>query len=89
MFTCPPYFNVEHYECGDFESRESFDLFIDKLFEVFYKKQSCKYFGLVIREDLLGNHNNYFEKFLLSRQTSKYLTKKQNENNEYLYVFCK
>ena len=89
MFTCPPYFNVEHYECGDFESRENFDQFIDKLFEVFYKKQSCKYFGLVIREDLLGNHNNYFEKFILSRQTSKYLTKKQNENNEYMYIFCK
>ena len=35
MFTCPPYFNLEKYECGEFKDKADFDSFIDSLFNVF------------------------------------------------------
>lgn len=35
MFTCPPYFNLEKYECGEFKSKADFDSFINSLFNVF------------------------------------------------------
>ena len=35
MFTCPPYFNIEKYECGEFKDKADFDCFIDSLFNVF------------------------------------------------------
>jgi hypothetical protein len=53
MFTCPPYYNIEEYECDSFESIEKYYEFIDSLFNIFYKCSNCNIFGLVIREDLL------------------------------------
>lgn len=89
MFTCPPYFNVEHYECGDFKDRREFDGFIDSLFDIFKSKDNCRIFGMVIREDLIGCHDDYIEKFPLTKSNPKYLTNKNNKNNEFLYVFRK
>ncbi len=89
MFTCPPYFNTEHYECGDFESRDSFDAFLDSLFEVFRKHEECRIFGLAIRDDLLGNHVDYKEKFLINRKEKSYLGDKSNDNEEHIFVFMK
>lgn len=90
MFTCPPYFNLEHYECGDFESLEQYNKFIDNLFGIFYNKDSCKIFGLVIREDLLPKKYTYNEKFEISNKKSAHLTKSTIHNNkEYLYIFNK
>lgn len=88
MFTCPPYFNVEHYPCGDFKDVNEFNQFLDKLFKVFYDKSSCKVFGIVIREDLMVL-DNYSQKFLVSRVLDKYLSKVSNKQDEYLYVFRK
>ena len=89
MFTCPPYYNLESYECGDFESREAFDTFINCLFEKFYKKDSCKVFGMVIREDLIGNCH-YSERYLLKTIKSEHLLQNTKKKyNEYLYVFKK
>lgn len=92
MFTCPPYYNLEHYECGDFETYDDFLLLIDCLFYAFYYKESCKYFGLVIREDLLDNDykNLASEIYLIKNKASKHIVKSINHhNNEYLYVFDK
>ena len=88
MFTCPPYFNIEHYQCGDFKNIQDFNDFIDKLFEVFYNKKSCKVFGIVIREDLL-KLNNYTQKYLVSKTSTKYISGMSNKQFEYLYIFDK
>ena len=92
MFTCPPYYNLEHYECGDFETYDDFLLLIDCLFYAFYYKESCKYFGLVIREDLLDNDYKSLasEIYLIKNKASKHIVKSINHhNNEYLYIFKK
>ena len=36
IFTCPPYFNLEHYECGDFKNIEEYNEFLKSLFNIFY-----------------------------------------------------
>ena len=89
MFTCPPYFNTEHYECGDFKDRESFDVFLDSLFDVFHKHEECRIFGLAIRDDLLGNHVDYTDKFLINRKETSYFDDKDNANLEHIFVFTK
>lgn len=89
MFTCPPYFNLEKYECGEFKSKADFDSFIDSLFNVFQKKQSCKVFGLVIREDLLAGHKGYAEKHILTVQRKKHLNSTSNKHDECLFVYKK
>jgi hypothetical protein len=92
MFTCPPYYNLEHYECGDFESINDFEKFIDSLFDVFYNKQSCKIFGLVIREDYLNEKykNNCVTALIINNKNSKHLTSTvKHVNQEKLYIFQK
>ena len=92
MFTCPPYFNIEHYECGDFDTIEDYNKFIDSLFEVFNKKDTCKIFGLVIREDLLEDKwkEKAIEKYLLEINRSAHISKGgQHKLQEYLYIFKK
>jgi hypothetical protein len=91
MFTCPPYFNVEKYECDDytgFRDREEFDKFIDDLFEIF-NKSNAKTFGMVIREDLIGNHTDFDDSYLLTNSTPSHLCKSKHKYNEYLYVWKK
>ena len=92
MFTCPPYFNLEHYECGDFNTIEEYNRFIDNLFDIFYKKKSCKYFRLIIREDYL--EDKYKEKanesILIDINRSSHITKGgYHQFKEYLYIYIK
>ena len=92
MFTCPPYYNLESYECGDFESYEEYEKFIESLFNVFYSKESCKIFGIVIREDYLNEKfkNKCIESFTINNKNSKHLTSTTNHiNKEKLYIFRK
>ena len=92
MFTCPPYYNLESYECGDFESYEEYEKFIESLFNVFYSKESCKIFGIVIREDYLNEKfkNKCIESFTINNKNSKHLTSTTNHiNKEKLYIFIK
>jgi len=89
MFTCPPYFNVEEYECGNFKNLEEYEAFIDSLFDVFSSRIECKTFGLVIRDDFLFNHDNYSEKYSVKSNKVGHLTKKDNNDKEHLYIFRK
>lgn len=89
MFTCPPYFNLEKYECGSFLNRVEFDKFISSLFDVFKKKETCNLFGIVIREDLLGDHTNFIKKMMVNPRSENYLDGNMGNFNEYLYVFSK
>ena len=88
MFTCPPYYNVEHYECGDFKNVSEYNDFINSLFDVFNNTKTCKVFGLVIREDLIGEHTNYINRYELTQYNKSYLNTKR-KNKEYLYIFSK
>lgn len=89
MFTCPPYFNLEKYECGGFSNRIEFDRFISSLFDVFQKKETCRLFGIVIREDLLGDHTDFTKKIPVNPRGESYLDGNMGNFNEYLYVFSK
>lgn len=90
MFTCPPYFNLELYECGEFKDIDDYNDFIDCLFDTFNKKESCKIFGLVIREDLIGKHTDYAEKITLKQHKASHLMKnKKKKFEEYLYIYKK
>lgn len=86
IFTCPPYYNVEEYECGAFKNFEDYKNLIDSIYNL-YIERSCRVMGLVLREDLLCGHDDYTEKFLLVNKGS-HLSRLHN-NNEYLYIWYK
>ena len=86
MFTCPPYFNVEEYECGRFDDINQYNSFIDSLFNVFHLKKSCKVFGLVLREDLIGNHLDFVEKIEIPVKRSHF---NQKSRSEFMYIYMK
>lgn len=89
IFTCPPYFNLEHYECGDFKSYEDWSELINVLHIQFNELDMVKTLGIVLREDLLPNeYINYTEKFEIPLHNSEHLIKHKN-NKEYLYIWKK
>jgi hypothetical protein len=91
MFTCPPYFNLEVYPCGEFETYEQYSKLIDGIFDAFYSKPSCKVLGIVIREDCLPD--KYRELSLVPKcltvNRKNYLSNSTKKNKEYLYIFKK
>ncbi len=90
MFTCPPYFNVEHYECGDFKDIDDYNDFMLKLYGIYKNTESCKIFGLVIRDDLLPKRMNEFdEKIDIISYGKSYLSNKENTNREHMYIYRK
>ena len=44
---------------------------------------------MVIREDLIGNHTDFDDSYLLTNSTSSHLCKSKHKFNEYLYVWKK
>ena len=50
VFMCPPYFNIEIYECGKFNSREDFDNVIKSVLENWFHSKA-RTLGIIIRED--------------------------------------
>lgn len=91
IFTCPPYYNLEHYECGDFENIEDFYGILDVLDIQFTMYDKCKVMGIVLREDLLPQyHQDYTEKFELNVHKAEHILKNTTKKNkEYLYVWKK
>lgn len=90
MFTCPPYYNIESYECGDFSDIEEYYKLIDGIFDCYYKNDDCRIFGIVIREDLLQDkYNNYTFKQCLSTTANHMHKNNKKKFNEYLYVYIK
>ena len=51
-FMCPPYYNLEHYECGDFNSLDEYKIFLNKIINL-WQNSSSKIFGIILREDLI------------------------------------
>lgn len=86
IFTCPPYYNVEVYECGAYKSFDEYKELIDSIYNL-YVNSSCRVMGLVLREDLLCGHDDYTEKILL-KNAGSHLNRNYN-NQEYLYIWEK
>jgi len=51
-FMCPPYYNLEHYECGDFNSLDEYKIFLNKIIKL-WQNSSSRVFGVILREDLI------------------------------------
>lgn len=89
IFTCPPYFNKEHYECGDFLDVDDYNNFIKDLFKNFYVKKECYIFGMVIQENLLDtNIYKPNEIFPLNIHKASHIVKNKRYK-ENLYIFMK
>lgn len=91
MFTCPPYYNLEHYPCGDFKSMDEYNTLIESLFNVFLNTD-CKVFGMVIREDLLVNKHPELNPtiFPLTKLRSAHLNgSTPTKNKELLFIYRK
>lgn len=95
MFTCVPYYadnkDIEKYECDGFKSKEDYDDFICSLYNKYLNKESCKVFGLVIREDMLPENlrKNIVEEYPLKLTKSHFQYYAAKKNIEYLYIFRK
>ena len=88
MISCPPYYNVEEYECGIFANIAEYNKFIDNLFTVFNNKTSCNVFALIIREDLIDVKKHVPTEIYELHQPSSHLIK-EKKNKEKLYIFKK
>lgn len=90
IFTCPPYYNLEHYECGDFSDKREYDEFISHLFNIYLNTKECNIFGLVIREDLLDiSKYKPSEMYNLSVHKAQHINTGDKKYNEILYIFKK
>lgn len=87
VFMCPPYFNLEIYECGAFESREQYD---DLMVGVLKNAMSsnAKVVGVIIREDfeyLIDNTLRTYEKHEVNNMKSHF--SKSGKLKEYFYIW--
>lgn len=99
VFMCPPYFNIEIYECGKFNSREEYDNLIVSVLKKWYDS-NARTLGIIIREDyedlFTPRDGEICSNWFMPRWTSKeplntrldHLSKK-GKVCEYLYTFNK
>lgn len=84
IFTCPPYFNCEKYECESFSSKEDFDELLNSILDVFYHKKECRVCGIVMREDLFKD-DKYKLAIPLTVKTSHLNPVKNNIEKMFIY----
>jgi hypothetical protein len=83
-FMCPPYYNLEHYECGDFISLDEYKDFLNKIIKL-WQNNSANIFGIIIREDLIDYIDiNYSEAYDIEVKNS-HLSKKKNKERFYIF----
>ena len=88
VFMCPPYYNLERYECGDFNTIEEYNQLMLKVFNN-CKKSNIKVIGIIIREDFeyllkegLGEWTNKEEVNTMRSHFAK-----EGKLREYLYCY--
>ena len=88
VFMCPPYYNLECYECGDFKSIEEYNQLMLDVFEN-CKASKVRIIGIIIREDFeyllkqgLGEWSSKEEV-----NTMKSHFNKKGKMKEYLYCY--
>lgn len=89
IFMCPPYYNLEEYECGKFSSLEEYNNLMLDVFDN-CKSSNAKVIGIIIREDF-----EYLLKEGLGEWTSKEEVNtmkshfsKTGKKKEFLYCFA-
>lgn len=87
FFACPPYYNIEKYAEGGYDSLDDYKTFLNSLFSI-WKNNSAKYFCLIIREDFVGLLDmEYVECYDLNITTSHFV--KNKKYKEKMYIFEK
>lgn len=91
IFTCVPYFNIEHYDCGDFKSYKEYSDMLEMIWIQYNEVKNIRHMGIVLREDLVPEViSDYTEKFEIPCRKSTHLMKStEKKNKEYLYVWNK
>lgn len=86
FFMCPPYFNVEDYGDGGFDSKEEYKTFLNRII-LNWIKNSAQVFGIIIREDFVELIDyEYKEKFPVNVCDNLF---EKRAHNEFLYIFEK
>ena len=89
VFMCPPYFNIEEYECGQF-SKSEYDNLMQNVFNN-WKNGNVKIMGIIIREDFEYLFND-IKHLLVNKEivnVNKDHYNKHGKLNEFLYTFIK
>ena len=90
-FMCPPYFNIERYESGGFETIEDYIGFLNRIFNIWFNS-SARVFGFIIREDYYALLNDKYKVMLESMHSLKIATShfiKSKKHKEYFYILHK
>ena len=88
-FMCPPYYNVEIYSDGGYDSIEDYKSLIDGIFSN-WEKSSASFFGVIIREDLYGLINRTADEiFDFNIQESHFSRNTPKIYKERFYIFKK
>lgn len=84
IFTCPPYRSLEKYE--NITDITLMNTLLQHIYNVFITTDTCKYLGLVIREDM-NILDKYDEKIELISNNMHFIKRKKYK--EYLYIYKK
>ena len=84
IFTCPPYTSLEKYETTPDET--SMNRLLHHIYDIYITKQTCKYLGMIIREDM-NILDNWNEKIELKSNNIHFVKRKKYK--EYLYIYKK
>lgn len=91
-FMCPPYYNLESYDCGAFKDIAEYTDFLNKVFIIWFEQNTASIFGLIIREDFYDLIDERFKKFLIMKNKLNSVTShlvKSKKYNEYFYILKK
>ncbi len=88
VFMCPPYYNLEHYECGDFKTIDEYN---ELILEVFSncKESKAKVIGIIIREDFEYLLKEGLGDWTIKEEVNTCLShfNKDGKRKEYLYCY--
>lgn len=88
IFMCPPYYNIEEYECGGFASRDEYDMVMLQTFEN-WKNSNANILGIIIREDFESlldfGLGDWSTKKVVNTAVSHF--NKSDKTYEYLYEY--
>lgn len=87
-FMCPPYYNLEHYECGDFNSLDEYKIFLNKIIKL-WQNSSSRIFGIILREDLIGYIDIKPNEIYDMKIHKTYLNGEKKILDEKFYIFKK
>ena len=87
-FMCPPYYNLEHYECGDFNSLDEYKIFLNKIIKL-WQNNSSRVFGIIMREDLIDYIDIKPNEIYDMKIHKTYLNGGKKNLDEKFYIFKK